>query len=601
MILTALKELAEAEGLLADPDYEPKSVSRVVELASDGRLLGVMDIRVPDAKGKARPATLSVPKTFKRAGIAPPPYFLYENAKFAFGVDTNSSGVFIRSDDRLTAFRSLVDRAANETQDPGLKAMAGFLKQQQARTDREVVLPDDFEPTDWFVFRMHGDDGFVHNRPAVKAWWERQRVQTEEPDAFCLVTGLACAAAETHDPVKNIPNAPGQGVALVVCKSPTDAFDSYGLQGGKKAPVSREAAEAYTRALNRLLSPGYPDPKHSGQTLPPRSVRISADTAVLFWTANPAHPFGDDFLSSLSDPGPEVVGRMLAAPRTGERLHRDDEVTRFHALTLSGGQGRATVRDWFTTSVGEMAQRVGKWFADLELSFPFESAPHPAIGALLRSVVLEGKQDNIAPNLAAQVFQAIIRDTPLPLTLLHAALRRCKAEGVVGKDRRTGKPDWRRSHLRMQVVKAVLQRWNRAPTRFPEIRPMLDETNAQPAYLLGRLFAVLEGLQAAAQPGINATIGDRYYGAASTAPVTAFPRLIGLSRHHLGKLRRDKPGVAINLDRSMTAVLGHFPAQRFPSVFSMEEQGLFAIGYYHQRQALFTKHTKEEGADDANS
>jgi len=130
---------------------------------------------------------------------------------------------------------------------------------------------------------------------------------------------------------------------------------------------------------------------------------------------------------------------------------------------------------------------------------------------------------------------------------------------------------------------------------------MLDETNAQPSYLLGRLFAVLEGLQAAALPEIKATIGDRYYGAASTVPVTVFPRLIGLSRHHLGKLRRDRPGAAVNLDRSMTSVLGLLPAERFPNVFSMEEQGLFAIGYYHQRQALFSKRTKEEGADDTNN
>ncbi len=116
---------------------------------------------------------------------------------------------------------------------------------------------------------------------------------------------------------------------------------------------------------------------------------------------------------------------------------------------------------------------------------------------------------------------------------------------------------------------------------------MLDRSNSSPPYLLGRLFCALELLQSSAQGNTNATIADRYYGAASTAPATVFPRLLNLSKHHLAKLRREQPGHAVNSDKLITEIMGGFSEDAFSNVLSMEEQGLFAIGYYHQRQDMF--------------
>ena len=161
--------------------------------------------------------------------------------------------------------------------------------------------------------------------------------------------------------------------------------------------------------------------------------------------------------------------------------------------------------------------------------------------------------------------------------------------------------DWNRSHLRMQLVKAALRRMRRhGASTLPEVLPMLDETNVHPAYLLGRLFAALERLQGAAQGDLNATIGDRYYGAASTAPVTVFSRLLGLSRHHLAKLRGESRGLSVNLDKAIGGIMTLLPADKFPAVLPMDQQGLFAVGYYHQRQSFFTKKDKaaqEEGSE----
>ena len=113
---------------------------------------------------------------------------------------------------------------------------------------------------------------------------------------------------------------------------------------------------------------------------------------------------------------------------------------------------------------------------------------------------------------------------------------------------------------------------------------MLDPTNANPAYRLGRLFATLEKIQEEASPGLNATIRDRYYGAASSTPVAVFTTLLRLKNHHLGKLHK---GRAVQMERTIGEIMNGL--NDFPRILALPDQGRFALGYYHQRQAFFTK------------
>jgi CRISPR-associated protein Csd1 len=190
---------------------------------------------------------------------------------------------------------------------------------------------------------------------------------------------------------------------------------------------------------------------------------------------------------------------------------------------------------------------------------------------------VQGKADNIPPNLGGAVMRAILEGRPYPATLLSAAVQRCRAERHV-------------NYLRAAIIKGSLERARRHqtlthPPREKEILPMLDPDNPDPGYRLGRLFAALEKIQEEASPGLNATIRDRYYGAASGTPVAVFPTLLRLKNHHLGKL---KPGRAVNLERLIGEILNGLPD--FPGNLSLPQQGRFALGYYHQRQAFFTKH-----------
>ena len=592
MILTALKDLADAEGLIPDPDYEPKPVTHVVELASTGKLLRITDIRELSKKGKPKAVLRLVPKTSGRtSGIAA--QFLYDKSDYALGIKKNKEGSISLTDDRLGASLELIERAARESKDEGLAAVQCFLQTLADESDRAERLAQSVDPQDlnglWFVFRLHGDDGFVSTRPKVREWWKRERASTStDATATCLITGQPCVPVKKHDLIKNLRGGSTSGVSIVTFNS--KAFESYGLERNSNAPISQRAAEAYVRALNRLLSPAWPKPGIAGESLPNRRVILNDNTTVVFWTEDPSNDFADLFNTLFDNADEDTVRRLFESPKRGVIPYMDDK-TAFYVLTLSGGQGRATIRGWLSATVAEMAARMQHWFDDLSLESGLQEPPRPSIKALLRSIAALGKDENIAPSLAAEVFNAILCGQPLPISLMNAAIGRNKAEGPGGSD-------VFRAHLRMQLLKATLLRLKRAhPDSFshlPEVFPMLDSSNTSPAYRLGRLFAVLEKLQGAAQGQTNATIGDRFYGAASTAPATAFPRLLALSRHHLSKLEKEKPGWAVNLDRLLGEILDGIPADRWPAVLAMEEQGLFALGYYHQRQSFFRKKDDSE-------
>ena len=119
----------------------------------------------------------------------------------------------------------------------------------------------------------------------------------------------------------------------------------------------------------------------------------------------------------------------------------------------------------------------------------------------------------------------------------------------------------------------------------------LDAENKNIGYRLGRLFAVLERIQEAANPGLNATIKDRYFASASSAPVTVFGNLMRLAQHHLSKIKKEKPGYAVCLEKLLQEIVDGLTV--FPAHLSLDDQGQFAIGYYHQRQDFFTKKDAE--------
>jgi CRISPR-associated protein Csd1 len=591
MILTALNDLASREGLVANPHFEEKPVSYVLVVNEAGRLLGVQPLSEPTEGKRAVKKYLLVPRPLpgsRRSGIRIDPNFLVDNASFVLGInapgDKEKKGYGAEElAERRSAFRALIAAAEAATNgDAGVRAVLRFLD-DTAEAMQEVPLDDMLEKlksNDLIAFRFAPDiETLVHERPAVRGYWNHLRGSKANPEASgeglftCLVTGRPCNPVDKHPLIKKVPGGTPAGVALVSFNNET--FESYALERNENAPISREAAEAYTTALARLLDNSYPDPK-TRAPMPRRNVRLSEDTAVVFWGRNES-PAIDLFEESVRQADPEAIEALYSATWKGRPVNLNDP-SEFYALTLSGGQGRATIRGWFESTVREVMGHVRQHFDDLEIvgvggelqqSFPLRQ--------LLRRTAVQGKDENIAPNLAAVVFEAVLKGWPYPRMLLDAVVRRARAERTVFTDRAA-------------LIKAYLLRAKRLGAfgslahDFPEVKPMLDRECLAPAYRLGRLFAVLEKLQADAT-NANTTIRDRFYGAASATPAVVFPQLLRTAPHHY-----KNSGRPVFYETEVQEIISALqPPRPFPTTLTLEEQGLFAVGYYHQRQALFTK------------
>lgn len=608
MILQALYRLAEQEELLGDPDYEPKPVAWLVRVDQGGRLLGIEGTRAvadPDSKrSRPQPKTFLVPRQPTRTS-GDRAFFLCDKAEYTLGLDPQPDEAKRRPVEKVAArfalFREEIEACAAATGDEGIRAVLTVLE-DIAAGKKAVTCPEECEPNDLFAFVYAPDiDRCVHDRPAVRAYWKSKRADSagQTAERQCLITGEMFAGEHLFPMVKKVPGGTPRGVSLVSFNA--NAFESYGWKSNANAPISRNAAEAAATALNRLLHPAYPDPRpgQQGQTLPRRHFRISADTVVCFWSSGQrSNEFLDVFTAVLEVSDPERVGDLYRSLWKGRPIHLDDPAS-FYALTLTGTQGRAIVRDWFETSVAEVADNLAQHFADLEIARmtppPRGKAlpPHIPLRALLGALAPFGKSEEIPAPLAARFIRAALRGrgTPYPIGILQRALERTRAE--------IGRTDWadlERRDARAALIKAVLLR----NTSHKEITTMLDPTNTDPGYLLGRLMAVLERLQQVALGDVNASVVDRYFGAASATPRAVFTRLLKNARHHARKAKDSvEPrvaGTARWLEGLMDEIAFPFDPEKngFPAHLDLEQQGLFVLGYHHQRHWLWLSREERE-------
>ena len=428
-------------------------------------------------------------------------------------------------------------------------------------------------------FRLQGESDLICQRPTVVLAIASVQNFTGEPDAnaICLVTGEMAPVERLHTAIKNVWGAQSSGANIVSFNA--DAYCSFGNNNlqGLNSPVGKYAAFAYTTALNALLE------RNSGQR-----VQVG-DASTVFWAEADheletmvADAFGE---APKDDPtrGTAAVARVFEWANSGKPPSLNGD-TNFFVLGLAPNAARIAVRFWHVLPIRDLARRITQHYGDLELVRGKFDAEYPSLFRLLSACATQGKADNIPPNLGGEVMRAILTGSPYPATLFAAAIRRCRAEQDV-------------TYHRAAIIKACLNRSIRqsslsALPSQKEFSAMLDPDHQSTAYRLGRLFAVLEKIQEEASPGLNSTIRDRYYGAASSTPVTVFMTLLRLHHHHLGKLAI---GRRVNMEKLVGEIMSQ--VEQFPTQLPLAEQGRFAIGYYHQRQAFFIKsNSSEEGA-----
>lgn len=570
MILEELKKLAEREHLLADEGYGPQKIHSTITIDRDGNFHGLqsrMALSERKGKKKSEASLYSMPSPRGRRAAADSTNFLYDKSDYVFGV-----GPFPveKLANRKRLFRELIRDALTATRDEGLFAVSRFLE----RFDRGEFKIDGLENQEAgavYAFQDLDNPGaHISDRPAVKQWWRSLRAESGAETGVCLLCGAMAVIVRNHPEIKNVPGANPAGAALVSFNAP--AFTSFGFSDDtnyRNAPFCRGCADAYTRALNRLLSPAFPDPQNPGQFLPIGNYRLSNDTVAVFWSS-------DQKISAFFGPAlngdPDAVTAIYNAPWSGSQPPSD--TPRFFSLILSGAQGRAVLRSSFASTMAEVVANLRRYFDDIDLVPMYASEPPVTpLFLLIRSLQAPGARSTVASMLAQQVYEAAVRGTRYPPSLLDAALRRLRA----GEDF---------SRPRIAIIKAALNARFRSDTtkQWREITMALDPENKEPGYRLGRLFAVLERLQGDAINSPNATIVDRYFGAACATPAVVFPRLMKMAQHHASKsVRGDWYQRQIQ-----DVVNGLDAANAFPSTLPIEQQGLFSVGYYHQRADLFT-------------
>lgn len=577
MILQALHGYYRRKMLDPDPanrlpaaGLEEKEIPFVLELTPEGRLAGITDTRTQQGKKKV-PKSFLVPQGAKKAsGVVA--NLLWDTAEYVLGIDTR--GKPERVAQQHAAFRRRIDELAVRVPDAGMLAVQRFLDGTPLETFQQHpqwAEIADINPL--LTFRLADEVDLVCQRPAViaaVAYAPGNEDDGPEASLTCLVTGDAGAPQRLHSAIKGVWGAQTSGGNIVSFNR--DAFNSYAKTKGANAPVGAAAAFAYTTALNHLLAKGS------------RQRIQVGDASTVFWAQEAADAEVEAGFAALFGELDDPDARTAQVRALFESVHRGrwdgaGSERRFYVLGLAPNAARLAVRFWHAAPLKEMAQRMRAWFEDLALVRGPHDAEFPSLFRLLTAVAVQGKADNIPPRLGGDVLRSILDGSPYPALWLNAAVQRCRAERQV-------------NHLRAAGIKACLNRALRDPSNQEEvIKPMLDKHNPSVAYRLGRLFATLEKIQEEASPGLNATIRERYYGAASSTPAAVFTALLRLKNHHLAKL--GSRGRATNFEKLLGEIVGGI--DDIPGHMALQDQGRFALGYYHQRQDFFTAHEDATG------
>ena len=575
---------------LAPPGSSLQKISFCVVLETDGRLNTFRSEQQPS--GKSFVATMMVvPGAGKPSGQGINPCFLWDNPAYLLGWSADPEKAE-RARLTFAAFRDRHLALEGELNHPVFSAVCAFLRNwtpEQAEEHAEVLTQI---ATNFGVFRVAGEARYVHQLfPKAPAKDETRKIG-DEAYGICLVSGERDEIARLHEPkIKGVAGAQSAGALLVSFNAPS--YESYGKSQSFNAPVGVGTTFRYANALNHLLNQ--------------RDRRVSlGDSTVVYWADHAGHALEKSLSSFFEDAafvddlaGPEEDKQRLQEARdlmmalrdgtTVPRKEHDDAGTRFFLLGLSPNASRLSIRLWVEADAVELERCLGQHLRDIALV-------DSRVDRLLtvRRIVTAtgrakaGQSDRmefdtkaVSPLLAGDLARAVLTGAPYPQTLLGTMLRRIRADGAV-------------AYARVAAIKACLQRNSRLRGNPIEVSPMLNPENTNQAYCCGRAFALLEKIQTDSAGGdLNATIKDRYFSSASTTPSLVFPRLFRLSQHHLAKL---DPGPRIYNERRLGEVLSLLTG--FPRLLSLEQQGMFVLGYFHQRQDLFTsKKDKKEGAN----
>ena len=562
---------AASSSNVAPEGFENKEIPFVIVLDKAGRFIRLEDTR--DGQGKKKIGRkFLVPKGLGRSGgkSYEVSNILWDHYGYVLAhpkEDDEKSDILAQNQHK--SFIAKVDELKQALpDDAGIQAVSAFLA--QADEVAKVRLAEGWQECAKIKgcnlsFRLVDESvALVCQSKAVQAYLAAAKAEVSDgiQEGICLVTGKKTTIARLHNAVKGVNAKPSPFTSVNLA-----AFESYGKQQGFIFPVGEQTMFEYTTALNMLLD---------GEN----RFRIG-EVSIVCWSEKPT-PLESKVALKINGGGKDnpdahidEVKALYKSLHNGKYMEPNGK-DKFYLLGLSPNSARIVVRFWHETTVAALSENIARWYDDLQI-VRGEKSIYPEFMPLMRllcGLVLDGKAENLPPDLIANVTQSALANRPLPVGLLQVALRRNKAEQKI-------------TYGRAALIKAYLNRAIRSGSlkNTKELSMSLDRERNDIGYVLGRLFAVLEKTQSEANPSLNATIGDRYFGSASSTPIAVFGTLMRLSPHHLSKLEYE--GRAVHLKWEIGQILDK--CQKFPNHLNLEQQGLFAIGYYHETQFLFTK------------
>lgn len=572
MILQALVkqyENLERQGKVSGPGWCQAKVSYELDLSKNGDVLGVTSRKIEEMRGKKTvwaPASLIVPEMVTRSsGVSA--NFLCDNSKYMLGIDVQGTNQRVIDCFQATRekHRSVLKNAQGEI---ARAILAYFEKWEPQKAEQHPVIRENWEKLTEggnLIFSVEGQE--AQEDEEIRTCWEQYREQDDgERKGLCLVTGRKTEISRIHKAIKGVPGAQSSGAALVSFNAP--AFESYGKEQSYNAPVGKYAEFAYTTALNYLLTQ--------------RDYTFSlGDAMVVYWAESGKEEYQKCFFDILrpTKDNQKKLKDIFDSLKEDTKVYLEnaemDPEQKFYILALAPNAARLSVRFFYMNSFGKILQNIAEHYERLSIVKPaWAEQDYLGIRDMLNETVNQKSKDKTPiSNMSSLVLQAILSGSRYPASLYTDTLIRIRAEN--------GKITWGRA----AIIKAYLNRnygWKKGE-RFMGLKEECTDT----AYVLGRLFSLLEAIQKEANPSITTTIRDRYFNSACATPASVFPVLIKLKNSHIKKLERDKGGAKIYYEKQLTDIMGRL--EEFPKRLSLEQQGQFTLGYYHQQQKRYEK------------
>ncbi|MCD8118783.1 MAG: type I-C CRISPR-associated protein Cas8c/Csd1 [Lachnospiraceae bacterium] len=585
MILQSLVQYYEqlaAQEKVARQGWCSAKVSYALSLRRDGSVREVIPLKIPVERGKKTveiPDVKQVPAMVTRSsGIAA--NFLCDNAKYILGIDKGkadkrSYDCFKATKEKHLKILAQANSAAAET------VKAFFQCWEPARVMQDEVISKSLDSlTDGGNLIFYVNGRFAHeDEEIIKAWDSFSQETDGAVIGTCLVTGQKAEIARTHSTIRGVAGAQSSGAALVSFNAP--AFESYGKEQSYNAPVGNYAMFAYTTALNYLISNRDYVMQVGDTTVVYWSEDADVECQNLFYAASEPTKDNQELLKGLFDN--LQSGREIDVDGIQKEVNLDQK---FYILGLSPNAARLAVRFFYVDSFGNILRHLKEHYDRMKIVRPAkDEQKYLGVWRMLQEIVNKKSKDKKPQeSVAGRTFEAILSGGRYPESLYMSVLGRIRAE-----------QDDSDAHIykitrgRAAIIKAYLLRNTTWYQGKEDMMVKLDENCDDTAYVLGREFSVLEAIQEDANPGINATIKDRYFNSACTTPAIVFPTLFRLKNSHIRKLSE---GSAIYYEKLLTYLQGKIPAGGYPKRLSMQEQGQFILGYYHQTQKRYEK--KEE-------